>query len=105
MRIIVGIGIGLIAVFSFTVLTENDSLGNFFHRDHRQRGFIAPASTSISDSKSLGCFARDTVYFVHCNGKSIRGEIKVARFAKASTRQKMLLLLPGWNFADTQWCT
>ncbi len=104
-RLFVGIGIGLIAVFSFTVLTENDRVGNFFYGDQRQNGFIASASTSISDSKSLGCFARDTVYFVHCNGKSIRVEIKVARFAKASTRQKMLLLLPGWNFSDTQWCT
>jgi pimeloyl-ACP methyl ester carboxylesterase len=104
-RIIVGIGIGLIAVFSFTVLTENDSLGKFVHGVHRQRGFIAPASTSMSDSKSLGCFARDTVYFVPCNGKRIRVEIKVARFANASTRRKMLLLLPGWNYADTQWCT
>ncbi len=104
-RLFVGIGIGLIAVFSFTVLTENDRVGNFFYGDQRQNGFIASASTSMSDSKSLGCFARDTVYFVTCNGKSIRVEIKVARFAKASTRQKMLLLLPGWNFADTQWCT
>ena len=104
-RLFVGIGIGLIAVFSFTVLIENDRVGNFFYGDQRQNGFIASASTSISDSKSLGCFARDTVYFVHCNGKSIRVEIKVARFAKASTRQKMLLLLPGWNFSDTQWCT
>ena len=104
-RLFVGIGIGLIAVFSFTVLIENDRVGNFFYGDQRQNGFIASASTSISDSKSLGYFARDTVYFVHCNGKSIRVEIKVARFAKASTRQKMLLLLPGWNFSDTQWCT
>ena len=104
-RLFVGIGIGLIAVFSFTVLTEKDGLGKFVHCDQRQNGFIASASTSISDSKSLGCFARDTVYFVPCNGKSIRVEIKVGRFAKASTRQKMLLLLPGWNFADTQWCT
>ncbi len=104
-RLFVGIGIGLIAVFSFTVLTEKDGLGKFVHCDQRQNGFIASASTSISDSSLLGCFARDTVYFVHCNGKSIRVEIKVARFAKASTRQKMLLLLPGWNFSDTQWCT
>ena len=104
-RLFGAIGIAVVTVLSFTVLTENDSLGNFFHRDHRQRGFIAPASTSMSDSKSLGCFARDTVYFVPCNGKSIRVEIKVGRFAKASTRRKMLLLLPGWNFADTQWCT
>ncbi len=104
-RLFVGIGIGLIVVFSFTVLTEKDGLGKFVHCDQRQNGFIASASTSISDSKSLGCFARDTVYFVPCNGKSIRVEIKVTRFAKASTRRKMLLLLPGWNFADTQWCT
>lgn len=104
-RIIVGIGIGLIAVFSFTVLTENDSLGKFFYGDQRQKGLIASELTFMSDSKSLGCFARDTVYFVPCNGKRIRVEIKVARFANASTRRKMLLLLPGWNFSDTQWCT
>ncbi len=104
-RLFVGIGIGLIVVFSFTVLTEKDGLGKFVHCDQRQNGFIASASTSISDSKSLGCFARDTVYFVPCNGKSIRVEIKVGRFANASTRRKMLLLLPGWNCADTQWCT
>jgi pimeloyl-ACP methyl ester carboxylesterase len=104
-RLFVGIGIGLIAVFSFTVLTENDRVGKFFYGDQRQKGLIASELTFISDSKSLGCFARDTVYFVPCNGKRIRVEIKVARFANASTRRKMLLLLPGWNFADTQWCT
>jgi len=104
-RLFVGIGIGLIAVFSFTVLTENDRVGKFFYGDQRQKGLIASELTFISDSKSLGCFARDTVYFVPCNGKSIRVEIKVARFANASIRRKMLLLLPGWNFADTQWCT
>jgi len=104
-RLFVGIGIGLIAVFSFTVLTENDRAGKFFYGDQRQKGLIASELTFISDSKSLGCFTRDTVYFVPCNGKSIRVEIKVARFANASTRRKMLLLLPGWNFADTQWCT
>lgn len=103
-RLFVGIGIGLIAVFSFTVLTENDRVGNFFYGDQRQKGLIASELTFISDSKSLGCFARDTVYFVPCNGRSIRVEIKVARFANVSTRRKMLLLLPGWNFADTQWC-
>ncbi len=104
-RLFVGIGIGLIAVFSFTVLTENDRVGNFFYGDQRQNGFIASASTSISDSKSLGCFARDTVYFVPCNGKSIRVEIKVSKSANSEIPRKMLLLLPGWNFADTQWCT
>ena len=104
-RLFVGIGIGLIAVFSFTVLTENDRVGKFFYGDQRQKGLIASELTFISDSKSLPCFARDTVYFVPCNGKRIRVEIKVARFANASTRRKMLLLLPGWNFADTQWCT
>jgi len=104
-RMFVGIGTGMLAILSFMVLTRNDGLGKFVHGDQRQNGFTAAASTSISESKSLGCFARDTVYFVPCNGKSIRVEIKVARFAKASARRKMLLLLPGWNFADTQWCT
>jgi S-formylglutathione hydrolase FrmB len=103
-RLFVGIGIGLISVLSFTVLTKNVGLDKFIHGDQRQNGFNASTSKSISDSKSLGCFARDTVYFVPCNGKSIRVEIKVARFANASTRRKMLLLLPGWNYADTQWC-
>jgi pimeloyl-ACP methyl ester carboxylesterase len=104
-RMFVGIGIGMLAILSFMVLTGNDGLGKFVHGDQRQNGFTAAASTSISESKSLGCFARDTVYFVSCNGKSIRVEIKVARSANASDRRKMLLLLPGWNFADTQWCT
>ena len=104
-RMFVGIGIGMLAILSFMVLTGNDGLGKFVHGDQRQNGFTAAASTSILESKSLGCFARDTVYFVPCNGKSIRVEIKVARSANASARRKMLLLLPGWNFADTQWCT
>ena len=104
-RLIVGIGIGLVAILSFRVLTENDRVGKLFYGDQRQKGLIASELTSNSDSKSLGWFARDTVYFVPCNGKSIRVEIKVTRFANASTRRKMLLLLPGWNYADTQWCT
>lgn len=104
-RLFVAIGIGLISVLSFTVLTENVGLDKFIHGDQRQNGFTASTSTSISDSKPLECFARDTVYFVPCNGKRIRVEIKVARFANASISRKMLLLLPGWNYADTQWCT
>lgn len=105
LRLFVGIGIGLVTVLSFTVLTENDSLGNLFHRVQRQRGVIASEPTSISDTESLHGFDNDTMYYVPCNGKSIRVEIKAARLANALTRRKMLLLLPGWNFADTQWCT
>lgn len=104
-RLIVGIGVGLVAILSFTVLTENGCVGKPFYGDQRQRGVIAAEPKSILDSQSLHAFDNDTVYYVRCNGKSIRVEIKAARFANALTRRKMLLLLPGWNYADTQWCT
>jgi Putative esterase len=103
MRIIIGIGIVSITLLAFTLFTENDSVGVFSFP--RNLGSKVSAHSAIADSSLLPCFARDTVYFVPCNGKRIRVEIKVARFANASTRQKMLLLLPGWNYADTQWCT
>lgn len=50
-------------------------------------------------------FGADTVYFVPYRSKSIRVEIQVSKAVGASTPRKMLLLLPGWNYADTQWCT
>jgi pimeloyl-ACP methyl ester carboxylesterase len=45
------------------------------------------------------------VYSVPCNGKLIRVEIKVSKNANSDNPRKMLLLLPGWNLSDTQWCT
>lgn len=103
MRIIVGMGIVTITLLAFTLFAGTDQQGAFSFP--KNLGSKVSAQSAIADSSLLPCFARDTVYFVPCNGKSIRVEIKVARFANASTRRKMLLLLPGWNFADTQWCT
>lgn len=103
MRIIVGMGIVTITLLAFTLFAGTDQQGVFSFP--RNLGYKVSAQSAITDSSLMPCFARDTVYFVSCNGKSIRVEIKVARFANASTPRKMLLLLPGWNFADTQWCT
>lgn len=50
-------------------------------------------------------FGADTVYFVPYRSKSIRVEIQVSKAVGANVPRKMLLLLPGWNYADTQWCT
>jgi hypothetical protein len=50
-------------------------------------------------------FGADTVYFVPYRSKSIRVEIEVSKAVGANVPRKMLLLLPGWNYADTQWCT
>jgi len=92
-----------ITLLAFTLFAETDQEGVFsFPRD---LGSKVSAQSDNVDSLRLPHFARDTVYFVPCNCKRIRVEIKVARFANASTRRKMLLLLPGWNYADTQWCT
>lgn len=102
-RIIVGIGIVAITLLAFTLFVKTDQPGIFSFP--RNLGSNVSAQSAIADSSLLPCFACDTVYFVQCNGKSIRVEIRVARLANASTRRKMLLLLPGWNFADTQWCT
>jgi pimeloyl-ACP methyl ester carboxylesterase len=103
MRIIIGIGIVTITLLAFTLFAGTDQQAVFSFP--RNLGSKVSAQSAIADSSLLPCFARDTVYYVPCNGKSIRVEIKVGRFANASTRRKMLLLLPGWNFADTQWCT
>ena len=103
MRIIVGIGFVSITLLAFTLFAETDQQGVFSFP--RNLGSKVSGQSNNVDSLRLPHFARDTVYFVPCNGKSIRVEIKVARFANASTRRKMLLLLPGWNFADTQWYT
>lgn len=103
MRIIVGIGVLSITLLAFTLIAETDQQGIFSFP--RNFGSNVSAPSAIKDSSLLPGFARDTVYFVPCNGKSIRVEIRVARLADASTRRKMLLLLPGWNYADTQWYT
>lgn len=103
MRIIVGIGVLSITLLAFTLIAETDQKGVFSFT--RNFGSNVAARSAIADSSLLPVFARDTVYFVPCNGKSIRVEIRVARLADASTRRKMLLLLPGWNYADTQWYT
>ena len=102
-RLFVAIGIGLISVLSFTLFAESDQQGVFSFP--RNFGSKFSAQSENVDSLRLPHFAQDTVYFVPCNGKRIRVEIKVARFANASISRKMLLLLPGWNYADTQWCT
>ncbi len=102
-RSMVGIGILSITLLAFTLIAATDQQGEFsFTRNFRSN---VAARSAMADSSLLPCFARDTVYFVPCNGKSIRVEIRVARLADASTRRKMLLLLPGWNYADTQWYT
>jgi pimeloyl-ACP methyl ester carboxylesterase len=102
-RSMVGIGILSITLLAFTLIAETDQQGLFSIPRNFRSNVSAPSA--INDSSLLPCFARDTVYFVPCNGKSIRVEIRVARLADASTRRKMLLLLPGWNYADTQWYT
>ena len=102
-RIMVGVGILSITLLAFTLIAETDQQGEVSF--NRNFGSNVSAPSAVADSSLLPCFARDTVYFVLCNGKSIRVEIRVARLADASTRRKMLLLLPGWNYADTQWCT
>ncbi len=64
-----------------------------------------PAIVNAADSHSMKPFANDTVYFVSYRNKLIRIEIKVSRNLSSDIPRKMLLLLPGWNCADTQWCT
>ena len=61
----------------------------------------------LNDSSVHGMwgFGADTVYFVPYRSKSIRVEIQVSKAVGADVPRKMLLLLPGWNYADTQWCT
>ncbi len=46
----------------------------------------------------------DTVYRVQCMGKWVEVRFKVSKYEVGSGR-KLLLLLPGWNYSDTQWCT
>jgi S-formylglutathione hydrolase FrmB len=102
-RIIVGFGIVSIALLTLTLFAATDQQGVFsFPRNGGSK--VSGQSDNVS-SLRLPHFSQDTVYFVPCNGKSIRVEIKIARLANASIRRKMLLLLPGWNYADTQWCT
>lgn len=102
-RIVVGMGIVSITLLAFTLFAETDQQGVFSFP--RNFGSNIAAQSAIADSSLLPCFARDTVYFVSCNGKSIRVEIKVTQVASSTTPRKMLLLLPGWNYADTQWYT
>ncbi len=46
----------------------------------------------------------DTVYRVKCMGKWVEVRFNISSFSSESGR-KLLLLLPGWNYSDTQWCT
>ena len=46
----------------------------------------------------------DTVYQVNCMGKRVEIRFIVSKNMPGSGR-KLLLLLPGWNYSDTQWCT
>lgn len=46
----------------------------------------------------------DTLYRVKCMGKLIEVRFIVSKKV-ASGGRKLLLLLPGWNYSDTQWCT
>lgn len=50
-------------------------------------------------------FVRDTIYTVQYRSKSIEIRYKVSNCAAEPINRKLLLLLPGWNYADTQWCT
>ncbi len=49
-------------------------------------------------------FLQDTSYSVNCMGKPIEVRFVVAKNVK-DVQRKLLLLLPGWNYSDTQWCT
>ena len=49
-------------------------------------------------------FTKDTVYQVKCMGKPIEVRFAISQQNQGNTR-KLLLLLPGWNYTDTQWCT
>ena len=92
-RIIVGFGIVSIALLTLTLFAATDQQGVFsFPRNGGSK--VSGQSDNVS-SLRLPHFSQDTVYFVPCNGKSIRVEIKVARLANASIRRKTLLLLPG----------
>jgi len=101
LRIIVGMAIALATILAFTVFSrDNVGVNVPQHLDTKTRTqFASP------DFISMSCFVRDTVYSVPCNGKLIRVEIKVSKNANSENPRKMLLLLPGWNFSDTQWCT
>jgi len=46
----------------------------------------------------------DTVYRVKCMGKWVEVRFEISKNSSES-RRKLLLLLPGWNYSDTQWCT
>lgn len=50
-------------------------------------------------------FVRDTNYAVRYRSKSIEIRYKVSNCASDTINRKLLLLLPGWNYADTQWFT
>lgn len=66
------------------------------------KDLYGPNDTAVD---RLWGFGADTVYFVPYRSKSIRVEIQVSKAVGANVPRKMLLLLPGWNYADTQWCT
>jgi len=102
MRVAIGLFVAVITVYGFANLLEDDSDSRFGGNNLDSPS----AGNSSSESKLVRTnFKSDTVYYVPFNGKLVRVEIKVSNYVGSTIPRKMLLLLPGWNFADTQWCT
>ena len=94
MRFIVFCCIAIVAVALLSLSRESPS--NSQSKDLQ--------GSNDSSGHSMWGFGADTVYFVPYRSKSIRVEIQVSKAVGANVPRKMLLLLPGWNYADTQWC-
>jgi len=66
---------------------------------------IAIANKLISEHvKKSELILSDTVYQVKCMDKAIEVRFTISKHSVATGR-KLLLLLPGWNYTDTQWCS
>lgn len=50
-------------------------------------------------------FLHDTVYWVNYGNKPIRVSYRVSDNTGDRGHKRLLLLLPGWNYPDTQWCS
>lgn len=59
----------------------------------------------LDHRRESSIFVQDTVYCVTYHNKPIRVSYRVSDNIGDRAHRKLLLLLPGWNFPDTQWCS